>query len=207
MAGAVPPEPGRADLVLASTNPGKVAELADLLGDRYRVLPRPADLADTDEDGETLEANANKKAAEVAAHTGTDALADDTGLFVEALDGRPGVRTARYAGPAASDADNRARLLDELAGRVGSGERRAEFRTVVALVRADGSSAMAEGRVAGSIAEAPRGDRGFGYDPLFVPAEGDGRTFAEMSLDEKQRLSHRARALTALIDHLDDGRR
>lgn len=190
------------DLVLASTNAGKVAELADLLGGRYRVLARPVDLADTDEDGDTLEANALKKAREVAAHTATDALADDTGLFVDALDGRPGIHTARFAGPAATDADNRALLLEQLAGRVGPDERRAEFRTVVALVRADGSTIVAEGSVAGSIAGSERGERGFGYDPLFVPAEGDGRTFAEMSLDEKHGFSHRARALAALIASL-----
>jgi XTP/dITP diphosphohydrolase len=190
------------DLVLASTNAGKVAELADLLGGRYRVLARPDDLADTDEDGDTLEANALKKAREVAAHTATDALADDTGLFVDALDGRPGIHTARFAGPSATDAENRALLLDELAGRAGPDERRAEFRTVVALVRTDGSTVVAEGRVVGSIAGSERGERGFGYDPLFVPAEGDGRTFAEMSLDEKHGFSHRARALAALIDRL-----
>lgn len=188
--------------MLASANPGKVAELADLLGDRYRVLARPDDLAGTDEDGETLEANALKKAREVVDHVGHDALADDTGLFVEALGGRPGVRTARYAGPEASDGDNRALLLEELAGREGPVARRAEFRTVVALVRANGSTVVAEGRVAGSIAAAPRGERGFGYDALFVPVEGDGRTFAEMSLDEKHRFSHRARALAALLDRL-----
>jgi XTP/dITP diphosphohydrolase len=196
-------QPRPPDLVLASTNPGKVAELADLLGGRYRVLPRPPDLAETDEDGDTLEANAIKKAAEVAAVTGADALADDTGLFVDALDGRPGIHTARYAGSSASDADNRALLLEELAGRSGPAARRAEFRTVVALVRADGSAVVAEGRVVGSIAEVARGDRGFGYDPLFVPAEGDGRTFAEMSLEDKHGHSHRARALAALIGRLD----
>lgn len=190
-------------LVLASTNAGKLAELADLLGDRYRVVARPADLADTVEDGDTLEYNATKKATEVAAHAGADALADDTGLFVDALGGRPGVHTARYAGPEADDAANRVKLLGELSDREGPAARRAEFRTVIALVRADGSSVLAEGRVVGSIAPAERGERGFGYDPLFVPDEGDGRTFAEMSLAEKQGLSHRARALAALLAELD----
>ncbi|MEM9563799.1 MAG: RdgB/HAM1 family non-canonical purine NTP pyrophosphatase [Actinomycetota bacterium] len=190
-----------AALVLATGNPGKVAELIDLLGDRYRVMARPADLPDTVEDGDTLEANAIKKAVEVSASTGAAALADDTGLFVDAIGGRPGVRTARYAGPDADDQANRAKLLDELSGVEGAA-RRAEFRTVVALVRPDGSSLLADGRVEGVIADAVRGERGFGYDPLFVPVEGDGRTFAEMALDEKQALSHRARALTALLDRL-----
>lgn len=194
---SVPP-----DLILASTNPGKLAELADLLEGRYRVLARPDDLADTIEDGDTLEANAIKKAQEVSAHVGADALADDTGLFVDALDGRPGVRTARYAGLDASDEDNRSKLLDELSAWPTADGRLARFRTVVALVRADGSTVVADGRVEGTIATGLRGDRGFGYDPLFVPIEGDGRTFAEMSLAEKHRLSHRARALAALLERL-----
>ena len=204
MGGADGPDPVLPELVLASTNAGKLVELADLLAGRYRVVGRPADLADTVEDGETLEANALKKASEVSANTGADALADDTGLFVDALDGRPGIHTARYAGPAASDEDNRAKLLDELSTATATEpERRgARFRTVVALVRADGSSVVAEGSVAGTIAPEPRGDRGFGYDPLFVPVEGDGRTFAEMSLAEKHGFSHRARALAALLDRL-----
>jgi XTP/dITP diphosphohydrolase len=199
-------EPGsRPELVVATTNPGKVAELADLLAGRYRVLARPADLPETIEDGDTLEANAIKKAGEVAAATGRDALADDTGLFVAALGERPGVHTARYAGPDATDDDNRSLLLAELARRGDGAQapgRGAEFRTVVALVRADGSTVVARGQVDGSIAEAPRGQRGFGYDPLFVPREGDGRTFAEMTLDEKHRFSHRARALADLAAQL-----
>jgi XTP/dITP diphosphohydrolase len=190
------------DLVLASTNAGKLAELADLLAGRYRVLARPDDLADTVEDGDTLEANAIKKATEVSAHTGADALADDTGLFVDALGGRPGVWTARFAGPNATDADNRAKMLDELAPWPDRSDRSARFRTVVALVRADGSTVVADGQVVGTIAGELRGERGFGYDPLFVPEEGDGRTFAQMSLAEKQSMSHRARALQALLDRL-----
>ncbi len=193
---------GIPDLVLASTNQGKLAELADLLAGRYRVLARPADLADTVEDGETLEANAIKKASEVAVATGADAMADDTGLFVDALDGRPGVWTARYAGPDATDDDNRAKLLAELAPWSDPVGRAARFRTVIALVRADGSTVVADGEVIGSIATEQRGGRGFGYDPLFIPDDGDGRTFAQMSLEEKQAMSHRARALAALLDRL-----
>lgn len=185
---------------MASTNRGKVAELVELLGDRFSVQPRPSDLADTVEDGETLEANATKKAREVSDHTGGLALADDTGLFVDALDGLPGVRTARYAGEQADDADNLAKLLAELDG---ADDRRARFRTVIAVADADGSVHLATGTVEGDIAVAPAGDAGFGYDPVFVPREGDGRTFAQMTSAEKGMISHRGRALRALLDHLD----
>lgn len=193
---------GRPRLVVASANPDKVAEMVQLLGDRYEVIARPADAPDTIEDADSLEGNAIKKAAEIAEFTQTDALADDTGLFVDALDGRPGVYSARYAGEDASYADNVAKLLGELDG---AEDRRAEFRTVVALIRPDGTGITGEGTVVGRIAEAPRGDRGFGYDPVFEPEEAEGRTFAEMSIDEKHELSHRGRAMVSLqlaLDHL-----
>jgi XTP/dITP diphosphohydrolase len=196
----------RPAMVLATSNPGKVAELADLLGDRYAVQPRPAELPETVEDGESLEANALKKAREVAAHTGCLAVADDSGLFVAALGGRPGVRTGRFAGPGASDDDNVDRLLSELAGGGAGAERGAEFRTVIAAVWPDGRELVVEGRVGGSISAARRGEGGFGYDPVFVPADGDGRTFAEMGLTAKQGLSHRARAIAALLAELGDRR-
>lgn len=186
-------------LVLASANPKKVAELVELLGHHYRVEPRPDDLADTVEDGETLEANAVKKAAEVSDHVAALALADDTGLFVAALGGRPGVRTARYAGETATDEDNRLKMLDELAAAT---DRSAEFRTVIALVEPGAEPRLATGVVTGRIAEAELGDRGFGYDPLFIPDDGDGRTFAEMSEDEKHAISHRGRAFTQLLEAL-----
>lgn len=188
-------------LVVASGNPGKIAELVQLLGDRFQVRPRPEDLAETIEDGETLEANAVKKATEVADHVGAAALADDTGLFVDALDGRPGVRTARFAGPQATNEENVAKLLDDLAG-VDVADRRARFRTVIAMVEPDGTTRLAAGTVEGTIATEVRGAEGFGYDPVFVPDEGDGRTFAEMGLEEKQKISHRARALRSLLDQL-----
>ncbi len=188
---------GAATLVVASSNPGKIAELNQLLAGRFTVLPRPQDLPDTIEDGDTLEANATKKAAEVQAHSGHTALADDTGLFVSALDGKPGVWTARYAGESASDADNVAKLLSELDGVE---DRRAEFRTVIAVVDVEGKVHLATGSVAGRIATEIRGSRGFGYDPVFVPDEGDGRSFAQMTLEEKGRISHRSRALQALLD-------
>lgn len=187
-------------LIVASANKGKIVELEALLAGRFTVEPRPPELADTVEDGETLEENATKKAVEVQRFTGTAALADDTGLFVTALDGRPGVRTARYGGEHATDGDNVDKLLTELAHH---DDRRAEFRTVIALADRDGSVRLATGAVAGVIAMERRGDGGFGYDPVFVPDEDDGRAFAEMTKAEKNRISHRARALQALLDQLD----
>ena len=184
-------------VVLASANPDKVAELGELLGDRFEVRPRPADLPDTIEDQDTLEGNAIKKAAEVAEATGEWALADDTGLFVDALDGRPGVYTARFAGPNASYEENVEKLLTLLVD-VEPDDRTATFRTAIALIGPDGSGLTAEGSIDGYISGRRLGDRGFGYDPVFEPAEGDGRTFSEMSIEEKHELSHRARALAAL---------
>lgn len=186
-------------LIVASSNPGKIAELVDLLGSRFEVRPRPTDLAETVEDGETLEANATKKAVEVSAHAGAAALADDTGLFVDALDGRPGVRTARYAGPDATNEQNVAKMLAELDGIT---DRRARFRTVIALTDPAGETRLATGTVEGVIATERRGVDGFGYDPIFIPDDGDGRTFAEMGKSEKQQISHRARALRAMLDQL-----
>ena len=194
----------RPTLVVASANPDKVAELVDLLGDRYDVRPRPADAPETIEDQDSLEGNAVKKAIEIAEFTGFSALADDTGLFVEALDGRPGVYSARYAGENASYDDNVDKLLAELEGAeaVERDDRRAEFRTAVALINPDGTGAVGEGSIAGAIVAERRGASGFGYDPVFEPDEGEGRTFAEMSPDEKAELSHRARALHALEEGL-----
>ncbi len=191
--------PGR--LVVASSNQGKITELVALLGDRFAVEPRPPGLAETVEDGDTLEANAIKKAVEVRDHSGATALADDTGLFVTALDGRPGVRTARYAGEHAESADNLAKLLSELQG---VDDRRAEFRTVIAVAPTDGDVLVASGVVEGRIAQNLSGGDGFGYDPVFIPIEGDGRTFAEMSSDEKNSISHRGRALRAMLEQLTE---
>jgi XTP/dITP diphosphohydrolase len=185
---------------LATANPDKARELAALL-DGFDVLPRPAALADVEETAETLEGNARLKAAAVLAATGEAAVADDTGLEVDALGGRPGVYAARYAGPGATYADNVGKLLVELAG-VPVDQRTARFRTVAVALFPDGREIVAEGVVDGTIAEAPRGEAGFGYDPLFVPEEGDGRTFAEMTQDEKATVSHRGRALRSLAHRL-----
>jgi XTP/dITP diphosphohydrolase len=189
-------------LVLASANPDKAAEIQAILGAHVELRPRPSDVPDVVEDGETLLDNARLKARALAASTGEPAVADDTGLEVDALGGDPGVRSARYAGEHASYADNVAKLLDALAGR---GDRRARFRTVALVAFPDGREVVADGVVEGRIAGAPRGDGGFGYDPVFVPDDGDGRTFAEMDAAEKHALSHRGRAFRALAARLAAG--
>ena len=177
-------------VVCASANPHKVAEMMDLMGAVVAMEPRPAHVPEVIEDADTLLGNARLKARAIMQATGVAALADDTGLFVDALDGAPGVHTARYAGFSASDADNRAKLLRELDGR----ERSCRFVTVALLVRPDGSEVVAEGVCEGEIALQERGSRGFGYDPLFIARDGDGRTFAEMTIEEKHVLSHRGKA-------------
>ena len=186
--------------MLATANLDKARELAGLL-EGFEVVPRPADLPDVVEDADTLEGNARLKAVAVTAATGELAVADDTGLEVDALGGRPGVYAARYAGPGATYADNVAKLLEELAG-VPAPARTARFRTVALARFPDGREIVAEGSMEGTIAEAPVGEDGFGYDPVFVPAGGDGRTFAQMTPAEKAAVSHRGRALRALAAEL-----
>jgi len=185
-------------LVLASANPDKAAEIRALL-DGVTVLARPDDLGDVDETGDTLEENARLKAAAVAAHANLPAVADDTGLEVAALRGAPGVHSARYAGEHATYKENVAKLLGAL---VGVSDRRARFRTVALVRWPDGREVLAEGSVDGVIAHSPRGDNGFGYDPVFVPDEAGGRTFAELTAEQKNALSHRGRAFRALADAL-----
>ena len=187
-------------LVLATANPDKARELATLL-EGFDVVPRPVELPDVEETEDTLEGNARLKAAAVMAATGEPAVADDTGLEVDALGGRPGVFAARYAGPGATYADNVAKLLGELEGVPPEG-RRARFHTVAVALFPDGREIIAEGWVQGTVADGPRGEGGFGYDPVFVPDGGDGRTFAEMTSREKAAVSHRGRALRALAAQL-----
>lgn len=192
--------PGR--IVVASANPKKAAELASLLeGLAVEVLPRPPEVPEVVEDADTFEGNARLKAVALADATGEAALADDSGLVVDALDGRPGVHSARYAGEQATDEQNVRRLLDELseAGAATPGERGARFRCVLVLRRPDGAELVADGTVEGHIVDEPSGDGGFGYDPVFVPSDGDGRTFAQMSPAQKQSISHRGRALAELV--------
>ncbi len=181
-------------LVLATANPDKAAEIARIL-DGVELVPRPPGVLEVDETGETLEENARIKALALVEATGEAAVADDTGLEVTALGGTPGVRSSRYAGPGASYADNVAKLLSEMAGVP---DRRARFRTVALARFPDGSEVRAEGEVTGSIAHESRGRGGFGYDPVFIPDDGDGRTFAEMRPEEKDGVSHRGRAFRAL---------
>jgi XTP/dITP diphosphohydrolase len=185
-------------VVAATANPGKLAEIAEILDGVVDLLPRPADVPDVVEDAPDLVGNARLKAAAIAQATGRAALADDTGLEVAALGGAPGVRSARFAGESATDEENVQLLLERLRGVA---DRSATFHTVAMVVSGDGE-VVSHGRCDGTIAAEPRGDRGFGYDPVFVPAEGDGRTFAEMSAEEKHRISHRGRALRALAAEL-----
>ena len=188
-------------LVCASANPDKVAEIADLLRDVVELLPRPASVGEIVEDADSLLGNARLKARAIALATGMSAVADDTGLEVDALDGAPGVHTARFAGDNATYADNRAKLLSVLRD-VEPAQRTARFRTVALVAHPDGSEQWAAGVCEGAIAVAERGERGFGYDAVFVPNEGGGRTFAEMSVEEKHALGHRGRAFRALAQLL-----
>lgn len=186
-------------IVCASANPHKVEELARLLPSWVDLVARPSDIGDIDEDAPTLEGNAIIKAVEIANHASEWAISDDTGLEVEALNGAPGVRSARFAGEQATDAENRALLLAKLDGVT---NRSARFRTVVALVSSKGDIHFVGGECIGTIAESERGDSGFGYDALFIPTDGDGRTFAEMTGAEKDAVSHRGRALAQVPELL-----
>ena len=188
--------------VLATANPHKADEMRALLSSLdVTVLERPAGIADVEETEDTLEGNALLKARALAAVTGHPAVADDTGLFVDALGGRPGVWSARYAGEAATYAQNVLKLLDEMRDVLDE-DRGASFRTVIAVAFPDGDVLCVEGELRGTITREARGAGGFGYDPVFA-VEGDGRTLAEMSAEDKNDLSHRARALRALALALD----
>ena len=188
-------------VVCASANPHKVAEIFDIIRDIAAVdlLPRPSELVDVVEDADTLAGNARLKASAVCAATGMPALADDTGLEVDALDGRPGVFTARFAGVGATDEQNRKKLLQEL---VGVANRAARFRTVALLRMPNGQEIVAEGVCEGLISDTERGERGFGYDSVFLPRASNGRTFAEMSIAEKHAISHRGNAFRLLASRL-----
>ena len=188
-------------LVCATANPHKAKELEELLRalGSFTLLPRPLEVGDIVEDGETFEDNAILKAQAICAATGKAALADDSGLSVIALHGQPGVQSARYAGEDATDADNRTKLLTAMEGIE---DRRATFTAAIAVAFPDEVIIVAEGEVHGTITTGLVGSRGFGYDPLFIPDEGDGRTFGEMTSDEKHALSHRRRALESLVEAL-----
>lgn len=190
-------------LVIATHNAHKLREIKKILG------PLPFRIVGLDafppysvrETGKTLDDNALLKARKGVRMTGAWCLSDDTGLEVEALGGAPGVYSARYAGPACSFEDNNRKLLRKLKDAPPA-RRKAVFRCVVALASPDGRERVFEGKVAGTIAPERRGTGGFGYDPVFIPRGGGGRTFAEMSLGEKNRFSHRARAFLKAASHL-----
>jgi XTP/dITP diphosphohydrolase len=191
-------------IVVATQNAGKVREFAVLLADlpaRFVTAREAGVLVLPEETGTTFAENAAIKARAVAAATGLPALADDSGLVVDALDGAPGVFSARYGGAGLTDRDRHTLVLNQLRDAAPAG-RTARFVAVLALVLPDGGMHQAEGTVEGAIADAPRGSGGFGYDPIFVP-HGEDSTFAEIPADQKNRMSHRARALAALRPALE----
>lgn len=193
-------------LVVATRNMGKLKEIGKLLEDTPFSLLSPSDFPDfpeVEEDGATFEENAVKKALTAARATGLPALADDSGLTVEALGGRPGVFSARFAGEGASDEENNAKLLHELSG-IPAEERRAAFHCVIALCFPDGGCRTFRGELRGIILEERRGSEGFGYDPLFLVPE-HGETLAELSLEVKNVISHRGKALASLKEHFLSG--
>lgn len=189
-------------LVLATRNRGKSEEIKKYLEDfpvEIRDLNDFGPIPEPKEDGSTFEENAYKKASFTAKVLGYPALADDSGLEVEALGGAPGVYSARYSGPNATDAENNAKLLDELRGKSGRGAR---FSCVLSLAVPSGPALTYEAHCAGVILEAPRGDNGFGYDPLFYYPSAN-KTFAEMTMEEKTAVSHRGKALQDLKREFD----
>ncbi len=190
-------------LFVGTKNKDKLREIEEiLLGLPIELHALPQDAPDVDEDGETLEANSTKKALEYADFVKAPVIADDTGLFVDALGGAPGINAARYAGEKATYADNRKKLQKALEG-LAPAKRGARFRCVIALARPGAVLGTFEGQVEGRIIEAPRGSGTFGYDPLFLVPEL-GKTLAELGANEKNTVSHRARALErakpALLD-------
>lgn len=186
-------------IIFATNNAHKLSEVQAVLGDGYElVTPRQCGIdEEIPETAETLEGNARQKARYLFERTGLDCFADDTGLEVEALNGAPGVHSARYATDGHDFAANNRLLLKNLAGEE---NRRARFRTVICLIE-QSKEHLFEGIVEGRIIDHEAGSEGFGYDPLFVP-EGFDRTFAEMSAEQKNGISHRGRAVRKLVDHL-----
>jgi XTP/dITP diphosphohydrolase len=188
--------PGRS-LVVATRNPHKLEELGEILAG-FELEPLPDSVELPPEDGDTFAANALGKARAAHEQTRRAAIADDSGIAAAALGGAPGVRSARYAGEDATDAEN----LDLLLAEVGrTGDRAVAYVCVIAYVDEDGAETLREGRCDGRLAESPRGDGGFGYDPAFIPDDlGDGRTMAELSPVEKHAISHRGRAARAVME-------
>ncbi|MDD5407431.1 MAG: RdgB/HAM1 family non-canonical purine NTP pyrophosphatase [Candidatus Cloacimonas acidaminovorans] len=184
------------DILIATHNPDKLKELEELVNPlklRLHFLRELPGFYPTEEDQETLQKNAMKKALEAAKYSGLITLADDTGLFIEALNGAPGIMSARFAGNSCSYSDNRQKVLQLLQNIQ---IRKAYFKTAVALSAPDGIIAVTEGRLEGEITTEERGNNGFGYDSIFAV---NGKTYAEMNADEKNRLSHRALAIKSII--------
>lgn len=191
-------------LVVATRNKGKIIEINALLASLVDQISSAADFSDfpeTVEDGATFEENALKKAREAVRFSGLPALADDSGLVVEALNGRPGVFSARYAGDGAGDAANNARLLEECQN-IPTEQRQAVFVCLLAFVTPDGVERLFSGTVAGRIISEARGEGGFGYDPLFL-VDGFDRSMAELTLAEKNSISHRAQAFRKFSEYLE----
>ncbi|MBW1739662.1 MAG: XTP/dITP diphosphatase [Deltaproteobacteria bacterium] len=189
-------------LVLATRNTGKIREIRELLRDfpvEIKSLDDFGPIPPIEEDGTTFDENAYKKASFAAKVLGLPVLADDSGLEVDALGGAPGVHSARYAGPGATDKENNAKLLREMQGKT---HRAAAFTCVISIAVPSGVALTYEGRCEGLVAEAPAGDNGFGYDPLFYYPPLD-RTFAQLSPEEKNRVSHRGKALAELKEEFD----
>jgi XTP/dITP diphosphohydrolase len=196
---------GGIDVVVASSNHGKLAEIRsalDFVGWRFKPAAElDEEWPSPEEDGETFEANARIKARAAFERFGMAALADDSGLEVDALGGGPGVYSSRYAGPCADDAENNRRLLLAMSD-VPPDRRAARFRCTMVFVAPDGTETVASGTCEGRIGHQPRGEQGFGYDPLFEPDATPGRTMAELTLAEKNAISHRGAALRDLREKL-----
>ena len=181
-------------ILFATGNPHKVEEVAEILGAAWHVEAQDPDVEET---GTTFEENALLKARALVETRGVGAIADDSGIEIDALDGRPGIHSARWT----EESDWIPRVLRELDGVEGSA-RSGRYVAAAAVVWPDGREHVVRGTVEGSIADGPRGDNGFGYDPIFVPDEGDGRTFGEYTAEEKHAMSHRCRAFRSLLEAL-----
>jgi len=188
-------------VALASRNAGKLRELRGLVGDRLELVTQPESAPEVVEDGDSYLANARLKAQAIAGLVGGWALADDSGLEVDALDGRPGIHSARYGGEGLDDRQRYERLLAELKGVT---ERAARFRCTLVLAHPDGRECAADGTLEGEIALQPSGDGGFGYDPVFAATPLGGRILADVAREEKAAVSHRAAAMQALLEKLRD---
>src|SRR5262249_28403646 len=191
------------NFVVATRNQHKYRELKAAVGSLLELIQCPANCPPMEETAESYEGNARIKASTVFAFTGCPAIGDDTGIEVDALGGGPGVRSARYAGRSESSKRNCAKMLIALRG-LRQEKRTARYRTVLVARLPTGQEVISEGTCEGHIAPAPRGPITFGYQALFTPLEGDGRTFAEMELNQRLEISHHARAIRALIHELED---